>query len=135
MILDYSGDQVVVINTQDIALPGDEWKKRAYFHHTGYPGGATWTLAWELHSKDPTMIMKKAIYRALGNNLKRHNSIQQLHLFKDSNVPKEILDNVTNQIRQLRPVPARLDQMDEETIKNFPRLMDYPKDYVPKKTQ
>ena len=43
-------------NTADIALPGDEWKKRVYFHHTGYPSGASWTLAWELHSKDPTMV-------------------------------------------------------------------------------
>lgn len=123
----------MIINCEDIALPGDEWRKRAYFHHTGFPGGATWTLAWELHSKDPTMIMKKAVYRALGGNLQRRTSMQRLHLYKDDNIPKEILDNVTNQIRHLREVPQRLDKMDEETIKNFPRLMEYPKEYVPKK--
>lgn len=50
------GDVVVCINSRDIALRGDEWRKRAYFHHTGYPGGASWTLAWELHNKDPTMV-------------------------------------------------------------------------------
>lgn len=55
-VLDDCGDHVIVINTAEIALPGDEWKKRVYFHHTGYPGGATWTLAWELHEKDPTMV-------------------------------------------------------------------------------
>jgi len=54
--LDDCGDHVVVINSKDIALPGDEWRQRVYFHHTGYPGGATWTLAWELHDKDPTMV-------------------------------------------------------------------------------
>lgn len=52
------GDHVVVINTSEIALPGDEWTKRVYFHHTGYPGGASWTLAWELHKKDPTMVWR-----------------------------------------------------------------------------
>lgn len=52
------GDHVVVINSQDIALRGDEWVKRVYFHHTGYHGGATWTLAWELHKKDPTLVRK-----------------------------------------------------------------------------
>lgn len=123
------------INTADIALPGDEWKKRAYFHHTGYPGGATWTLAWELHSKDPTLIMKKAVYRALRINLQRHCSMQRLHLFPDDKVPKEILENVTNQIRQLRPVPQRLDKMDEELVKNFPKIMDYPKEFLPKQTK
>lgn len=55
--LDHCGDHVIVINSSDIALPGDEWDKRVYFHHTGYPGGATWTLAYELHSKDPTMVV------------------------------------------------------------------------------
>jgi len=56
LFLDDCGDHVVVINSKDIALPGDEWRQRVYFHHTGYPGGATWTLAWELHDKDPTMV-------------------------------------------------------------------------------
>lgn len=48
---------MVVINSKDIALMGDEWKKKVYFHHTGYPGGASWTLAWELHEKDPAMVI------------------------------------------------------------------------------
>ncbi|KAG8260591.1 54S ribosomal protein L13 [Homalodisca vitripennis] len=51
-----TGDHVVVINSRHVALPGDEWRRRSYFHHTGYPGGATWTMAWELHEKDPTMV-------------------------------------------------------------------------------
>lgn len=37
-------------------MPGNEWRLRVYFHHTGYPGGATWTQAWEVHDKDPTMV-------------------------------------------------------------------------------
>lgn len=54
---DDCGDNVVVINSKDIALRGDDWQKRMYFHHTGYARGATYTLAWELHSKDPTMVL------------------------------------------------------------------------------
>lgn len=49
---------MIVINSADIALPGDEWKKRVYFHHTGYPGGASWTLAWQLHNKDPVLVIR-----------------------------------------------------------------------------
>lgn len=55
------GDVVVCINSRDIALRGDDWRQRAYFHHTGYPGGATWTLAWEVHNKDPTMVSSKYV--------------------------------------------------------------------------
>lgn len=50
------GDHVVIINSKKIAFPGEEWRRRAYFHHTGYSGGATWTPAWELHDRDPTMV-------------------------------------------------------------------------------
>ncbi|KAG7197421.1 hypothetical protein KM043_013281 [Ampulex compressa] len=65
------GDHVVVINSKEIALRGDEWRKRVYFHHTTYIRGASWTLAWELHTKDPTMIMKKAVYTSMDGNLQR----------------------------------------------------------------
>lgn len=61
--------------------------------------------------------------------------MQRLHLFKDDNVPKEILENVTNQIRQSRIVPQRLDQIDENLVKAFPKIMDYPVDYLPKKVK
>ena len=54
--VDNCGDHVVIINSKEIALCGDEWQKRVYFHHTTYHGGATWTLAWELHHKDPTLV-------------------------------------------------------------------------------
>jgi large subunit ribosomal protein L13 len=78
------------------------------------------------------MVMKKAIYRKLGGNLQRRYTMQRLHLFPDENMPKEIQENITNQIRQMRPVPTRLDHIDKETVENFPKLMNYPDDYVPK---
>lgn len=56
LFTDDCGDHVVVINSKHISLLGEDWKKKVYFHHTGYPGGATWTLAWELHEKDPTLV-------------------------------------------------------------------------------
>lgn len=55
-ILALTGDHVVVINTKEIALPGQEWRWRAYYHHTLYKKGASYTRAWELHDKDPTLV-------------------------------------------------------------------------------
>lgn len=78
------------------------------------------------------MIMKKAVYRGLGGNLQRRHTMQRLHLFKDAAVPKAILENVTNQIRQIRPVPTRLDHIDETIVENFPKIMNYPETYLPK---
>lgn len=63
-------------------------------------------------------------------NLQRRHTMQRLHLFEDDNVPKDILENVTNQIRQLRVVPTRLDQMDKEFVEKYPKIMDWPKEYI-----
>uniref|UniRef100_A0A1L8DRT2 Putative mitochondrial/ ribosomal protein l13 n=1 Tax=Nyssomyia neivai TaxID=330878 RepID=A0A1L8DRT2_9DIPT len=124
------GDHVVAINSKKIALPGQEWQKRVYFHHTGYPGGASWTLAWELHEKDPTMIIKKAVYTAMRGNLQRRYTMQRLHIFPDDNIPEDILGNLSNQIPSPRKVPERLQEMDPEKVKSFPKIMDYPEDYI-----
>lgn len=78
------------------------------------------------------MIMKKAVYRRLGNNLQRRYTMQRLHLFEDDKVPTELLENVTNQIRQLRPVPQRLDHVDKSVIDNYPKIMNFPENYLPK---
>lgn len=125
------GDHVIVINSKEVALPGDEWEKRVYFHHTGYPrGGATWTLAHELHKKDPTLIIKKAVYNSMDGNIQRRYTMERLHIFEDANVPMELMKNVSNQIRQLRSVPKRLDSYSVEETESFPKIMDYPKDYI-----
>lgn len=75
-------------------------------------------------------IMHKAVYNSMKGNLQRRYTMKRLHLFADANVTKGVLANVTNQIRQTRTIPQRLDHIDEETIKNFPQVMDYPKNYV-----
>jgi len=124
------GDCVVVINSAQIALKADEWYYRVYFHHTGYPGGASWTKAWEVHKKDPTMIVNRAVYGELGKTLKRRPAMARLLVFKDANIPKMIAENITDQIRPHKVVPRRLDSYKPEEIANFPKLYDYPKDFV-----
>lgn len=54
----------------------------------------------------------------------------RLHLFPDASVPEDLLKNVSNQIRQLRPIPKRLDHYKEEEVKKYPKIIDYPQDYV-----
>lgn len=74
--------------------------------------------------------MWKAVYNSMKGNLQRRYTMQRLHLFKDDKIPDDILKNITNQIKQLRVVPTRLDHIDKNTLENFPTIMDYPKDYV-----
>lgn len=62
--------------------------------------------------------------------LQRRHTMERLFVYPGENVPEETMQNVTNQIRQIRLVPTRLDHIPEEEVKAFPKVMEYPEDYV-----
>lgn len=63
-------------------------------------------------------------------NLQRRHTMERLLIYPGETVPEDVLQNVTNQIRQTRLVPTRLDQIPEEVSKAYPKVMDYPEDYI-----
>lgn len=127
------GDHVVVINSRNIAMADNEWHDRYYFHHSHYSHGKKWTPAYELHKKDPNLVLYKAIYKAIGNiHMQRKEIIARLHMYPDSKVPQHILENVTDHIRQLRPVHKALNEYSSDEVKTFPKIFDYPEDYAKK---
>lgn len=56
--------------------------------------------------------------------------MQRLHIFPDSEVPKEIKRNISNQIQQISTIPVRLDHIPEDVRAEFPQLLKYPEEYV-----
>lgn len=121
------GDHVVVINASQIALPNEEWKWRYFFHNTQWAGGQNWKSAWELHLKDPTFVMERAIYKHCGRQEERIKAFPRLVLLKGSEIPATIQEKISAQIRQVQPVPERLEDIDEKTLADFPKLFDYDK--------
>jgi len=124
------GDQVVVINTKEIAMEGDLWRTFKHFHHSGYPGGFSETRAYKVHDVDPTRILYKAVYHSMKGTLLRRPRMAKLHLYPDENVPEDILRNISGEIQQVMPVPKRLDEYSQEERNKFPRLFDWPEDYI-----
>nr|KAG5710350.1 hypothetical protein BaRGS_009066 [Batillaria attramentaria] len=124
------GDHVVVINTKEVAMQGEYWRRFKYFHHTGYPGGFSEASAWRVHEIDPTRVMHQAVYCRLPGNLLRKGLMRRLHLYPDDAVPDEIMENISDQIRQVQEIPKRLDEYTEEEIQEFPKLFDWPEDHV-----
>lgn len=74
--------------------------------------------------------MHFAVYTSMKGNLLRRIVMTRLHLFPDDNIPEEMRLNISNQLRQARPVPKRIDEYDKKTVDEFPKIMDYPKNYV-----
>lgn len=100
-----------------------------YSSHSGYPGGFKQVTAAQLHQKDPTAIVKLAIYGMLPKNLHRRTMMQRLHLFSDEAIPNEILKNLVEELPQPRQVPRRLNEYTQEEINAFPRLWTPSDDY------
>lgn len=54
----------------------------------------------------------------------------RLHIFPDDKIPPEIAANITNQIRPLRPVPSKLEDIPAEVQEEVPKVFELPKDFV-----
>lgn len=56
-----TGDHVIVVNAAKVRLTGTKPEQKKYFHHTLYPGGATFTRLSELLEKHPERVVQKAV--------------------------------------------------------------------------
>ncbi len=56
-----TGDFVIVVNAEKTVLTGKKWDDKVYYSHSGYFGGLKEARASELHAKDPTAIVRRAI--------------------------------------------------------------------------
>ena len=73
--------------------------------------------------------MEKAVKRTLPAELRRE-SMPRLHVFPDDVIPQHIMDNVSDQMRQLRTVPKKISDYSEKEIEAFPKVFDWPEDYI-----
>lgn len=114
------GDYVVVINTRHIALTGSKWKNKLYRHHTGYPGGLKSITAKDLHERDATRILWRAVYGMLPKNNLRHRWMKRLYLFEESEHP--YAENIFAKLEGPAPLPKRLEEFSLEEIENYPKM-------------
>lgn len=121
------GDHVVVINASQVALPNEEWRWRHFFHNTQWRGGQTWASAWEMHLKDPTFVLERAIYRYCGRQDARLRAFARLSLLKGDDIPEDIRVKIGAQIKQLRPVPRKLEEISTQELADYPKVFDYDK--------
>lgn len=56
-----TGDYIIVVNTDKIALTGRKLDQKIYYHHSGYPGGLKETKYRELMANKSEFAFKKAV--------------------------------------------------------------------------
>lgn len=63
-----TGDYIVVINAEKVALTGRKSLAKKYYRHTGYPGGIRETSFREMNEKHPERVIELAVKGMLPKN-------------------------------------------------------------------
>lgn len=56
-----TGDFVVVVNAEKVALTGNKLERKVYSRHTGYPGGLRQITAGKLKASRPERVIEAAV--------------------------------------------------------------------------
>jgi large subunit ribosomal protein L13 len=76
-----TGDFVVVVNADKIAVTGKKREDKVYYRHSGYPGGLrSRTLGEELERR-PTEVLRRAVKGMLPRNRLARQQITKLKIY------------------------------------------------------
>jgi large subunit ribosomal protein L13 len=82
-----TGDFVVVINADKVALTGRKWDKKIYYHHTGYIGGLKQITAKKLLEKKPEDLVRFAVRGMLPKNSLGRRQLKKLKIYVGTDHP------------------------------------------------
>jgi len=63
-----TGDYIVVVNAEKIAVTGNKANDKVYYHHTGHPGGIKSTRFKDMIEKHPTRVIEAAVKGMMPKN-------------------------------------------------------------------
>ena len=76
-----TGDFVIVVNAEKIALTGNKLADKMYYSHSGYPGGIKSINAGKLLEKKPEEIIRKAVKGMLPKNSLGRKQLKKLKVY------------------------------------------------------
>lgn len=84
-----TGDFVIVVNADKIALTGRKLADKIYYSHSGYVGGLKEISAGKLLEKKPGELIKKAVKGMLPKNKLARAMLSKLKIYAGSSHPHE----------------------------------------------
>lgn len=82
-----SGDFVIVINSDKVALTGQKLQKKMAYRHSGYPGGLKAVSYAELLEKNSVRAVEKAIRGMLPKNSLGAAQLKKLKVYRGAEHP------------------------------------------------
>lgn len=84
-----TGDFIVVVNAEKIALTGKKWDKKVYYRHSGYIGGLKEISARKLLEKKPEDVLRFAVKGMLPKNSLGRRQLKKLKIYTGPDNPHE----------------------------------------------
>jgi large subunit ribosomal protein L13 len=84
-----TGDFVVVVNAEKIAVTGKKLDEKLYYRHSGYPGGLRSRTLREQLERRPTEVIRKAVKGMLPRNKLANRQITKLKVYAGPEHPHE----------------------------------------------
>jgi large subunit ribosomal protein L13 len=84
-----TGDFVVVVNADKIAVTGNKLDAKLYHRHSGYPGGLKSRPLREQLERQPTEVLRKAVKGMLPRNRLARQQITKLKIYAGPDHPHE----------------------------------------------
>jgi len=84
-----TGDFVVVVNAEKVALSGNKLQDKRAYRHSGYPGGIRSVSYSELLAKHPERVVEKAVKGMLPKNSLGRNMLRKLKVYAGPDHPHQ----------------------------------------------
>jgi large subunit ribosomal protein L13 len=84
-----TGDFVVVVNAEKVAVTGNKLDDKLYYRHSGYPGGLRVRTLREQLERRPTEVLRKAVWGMLPHTKLGRRQITKLKIYSGPEHPHE----------------------------------------------
>ena len=84
-----TGDFVVVVNAEKVAVTGNKLDQKRYYRHSGYPGGLRSRTLREQLERRPTEVIRKAVKGMLPKNRLARKQLNKLKIYAGPEHPHE----------------------------------------------
>lgn len=76
-----TGDHVIVLNADKVAVTGNKLEQKIYYKHTGFFGNRRETTMAEQMEKDSSKVIRAAVKGMLPKNAARERVLKNLHVY------------------------------------------------------
>ena len=84
-----TGDFVIVVNAEKIAVTGNKLDQKQYYRHSGYPGGLRSRTLREQLDRRPTEVLRVAVKGMLPKNRLAAKQLTKLKIYAGPEHPHE----------------------------------------------